>query len=119
MVIALAIKPPPQADHNGNGPGHGHGHAKHLEMDKTWADVARDTRAALALLGHPIDPLCLPDEIGACGGTFSQHAAAHLATIVAIADHQIKHLGPGYRGMVNDVYNETIREMKTWHSCQG
>jgi hypothetical protein len=83
-----------------------------VELEFSWAMVARETRDALALLGYPIERLCLPDEIDPCGGTYSQHAAAHLATISAIVSHQIDHLGHGYRGLVSDVYQNEIKTIR-------
>jgi hypothetical protein len=61
---------------------------------EAWAQVARDTRDALALLGFPIEDRCLPDEPQACGGDFSEHAMTHLVTIKAVCDHQLSHLRP-------------------------
>ena len=80
-----------------------------MTTDESWAEVARGTRRALAELGHPITPLCLPDEADPCGGTFTQHALAHLATIKAVADHQLEHLGPAWNDIQDTIYwNERI-----------
>jgi hypothetical protein len=84
-------------------------------LDETWADVARNSRAALALLGWPIEPLCLPDELDACGGTFSQHAASHLAVLAAIAAHQLSHLGPAFDAMAAEIYDHSIADLKAGH----
>lgn len=75
-----------------------------MPADESWAPVARDTREALKLLGYPIVPRCLLDEPEACGASFTQHAAAHLATIKAIADHQLDHLGPDFAHIHGDIY---------------
>jgi hypothetical protein len=61
---------------------------------ESWAQVARDTRDALALLGRPIEDRCLPDEASPCGGDFAEHALAHLLAIKAVCDHQLAHLRP-------------------------
>lgn len=80
--------------------------------DESWAEVARDTRAALRLLGRPIKPACLPDEPHPCGASFALHAAAHFATIKAIADHQLDHLGPDFTDANNVIYHATRRELE-------
>lgn len=79
--------------------------------DSDWAEVARASRGALAELGYDIGPRCLPGEPEACGGSFSQHVAAHLATIKAVADHQLAHLGPP-PGMVDDIYRTVTASLK-------
>lgn len=86
--------------------------------DESWAEVARATREALALLGRPIEPRCLPDEADPCGGTFTLHAVAHLATIKAICDHQLGHLGPAYRAPYDEIYLHTRAELGN-EPCQG
>ena len=75
-----------------------------MATDDAWADLARASRAALAHLGYEIEPQCLPDETDPCGGTFVLHTAAHLATIKAVADHHITHLGAGFEELLDDVY---------------
>ena len=70
--------------------------------DGSWAPVARSSREALRLLGYDIGAFCLPDEPEACGGGFSTHAAAHLATLQAVADHQLAHLGPRFQKIAAD-----------------
>jgi len=82
--------------------------------DLAWAQVARDTRQALNLLGYAIGPRCLPDETGACGATFREHAGAHLAAIKAVADHQLAHLNPP-DGLVNTTYVAITGELVTNH----
>jgi len=86
-----------------------------MASDQSWAEVARATRDALALLGRPITPRCLPDEADPCGGTFADHAAAHLATIKAVADHQLLHLGPEYGPAHSEIYWEQCAELH--HDC--
>lgn len=75
--------------------------------DESWAEVARDSREALALLGRATGPRCLPGEPdhGRCGGTFAQHACAHLAALKAIADHELSHLGPAWAPEIFAIYN--------------
>jgi hypothetical protein len=75
----------------------------------TWPDVARNTREALRWLGHGITPRCLPDEPEPCGGSFELHAMAHLATIKAICDHQLAHLGACAE--VDEIYRHTLAEL--------
>jgi hypothetical protein len=72
--------------------------------DESWAAVARDTREALGLLGHPIEPKCLPDETDPCGASFALHAMVHLATIKAICDHQLTHLGAPFVEVHGGIY---------------
>ena len=81
-------------------------------VDEEWARVARESREALELLGRPL-PRCLPGEADECGATFAQHAAAHLATIKAVADHQLWHLGPGFSQVHGDVYWNERRTLET------
>jgi hypothetical protein len=78
--------------------------------DESWADVARASRTALDHLGYGIEPKCLPDEPGACGGSFAEHTAAHLAAIKAVCDHQLAHLGAPAE-MIDDVYQHTLAEL--------
>jgi hypothetical protein len=61
--------------------------------DEAWRPLAEGTRAALANLGYVITPLCLPGEPEACGGSWAQHAAAHLAVLQAVTAHHFDHLG--------------------------
>lgn len=79
--------------------------------DEAWAEVARASRDALELLGRGL-PRCLPGEPEACGGTFAQHACAHLATLKAVADHQLGHLGPDCADMHGDVYRHERGELE-------
>jgi len=72
--------------------------------DTQWADLARASRQALGLLGYPIDDRCLPDEPSPCGGTFQLHAIAHLATLAAVTDHHLEHLGGMDSPTAQDVY---------------
>lgn len=69
--------------------------------DESWKRVAESSRECLALMGYPIDPRCLPGEPGACGGTFAEHAMAHMATLKAVCDHQLDHLGHPAAGKVH------------------
>jgi len=61
--------------------------------DEKWAAVAIASREALALLGYEIGPRCLPGEPDHCGGGWADHAGAQLATLIAIARHELVHLG--------------------------
>jgi hypothetical protein len=79
--------------------------------DKSWADLARSTREALRLLGYDIAPQCLPGEPGECGGSFAQHAGAHLATIMAVSRHHLAHLGPSFQVMIDEIYDHASREI--------
>lgn len=72
--------------------------------------MARSTREALALLGMNIAARCLPDEPDHCGGSYAQHAAAHLASIRAVVDHQLQHLGAP-EGMVTKIYDKVAAEL--------
>src|SRR5579859_2456584 len=65
-----------------------------MSTDQNWAELGRGRRQALAELGYAVGPRCLPDEPEACGGTFTDHVMAHLATIKAVADHHLTHLRP-------------------------
>ena len=78
--------------------------------DSDWAAVAKSTRTALAHLGYPIMSRCLPDE-DPCGGSWAEHAAAHLATIQAVADHQLGHLQPPGE-LVEAVYRPVAAELE-------
>lgn len=77
------------------------------DPDQKWADLARASRDALARLGYPVLPRCLPGEPDACGGTFREHAASHLASILAVTDHHLQqHVKPPEK-FVAGVYQET------------
>lgn len=80
--------------------------------DESWAEVARDTRTALELFGRAIATRCLPGEPDFCGGTFAQHAAAHLGALKACADHQLSHAGPDLAGMALEVYRRELAELE-------
>jgi len=83
--------------------------------DAEWRDIARETRVILARMGHPITDLCMPDEPDPCGGTWAQHAAAHLSVIKAIADHQLTHLGPHFSDLSVKIYRHTMEELAADH----
>lgn len=90
-----------------------------MTTDEKWAEVARGSREALALLGRPIEPRCLPDEADPCGATFAMHAVAHFATIKAICDHQLDHLGAP-DSQIYEVYMNTLAEIAgPCSDCQG
>jgi len=80
--------------------------------DENWAEVARASRGALALLGRPVGPRCLPGEPDWCGGSFAQHAGAQLAALKAVADHQLSHLGPP-AAMITEIYAHELAELES------
>jgi hypothetical protein len=82
--------------------------------DTTCAPLAHATREALALIGYDITVRCLPDESGACGGTFAQHTAAHLATMRAVVDHHVSHLGPAWRPMMEEIQADAAEKVSHW-----
>lgn len=84
--------------------------------DGQWAGLARASRAALALLGHQIGPLCLPDEPEPCGVGYELHALAHLATLAAITDHHLQHLGGVDTPLVMDIYTDAAAQTRA--RCQ-
>jgi hypothetical protein len=88
----------------------------HADTYPGWAPLARDTRAALALLGHPL-PNCLPGEPAACGGSYAEHALAHLAALRAVVEHRISHLGPGSEAMVETIYASTLAALLADDDC--
>lgn len=85
--------------------------------DESWADLARSTRDALALLGYPIGDRCLPDEPDPCGATFAQHTAAHLGKIGAAAAHHAAHLGARFDTLISAVYRDAETEFSSGHFC--
>jgi hypothetical protein len=52
----------------------------------------------------------MPDEAMPCGGSFAEHAGAHLAAIKAVADHQLAHLRPPV-GLVNATYRSVSQDL--------
>jgi|SRR5580700_759493 hypothetical protein len=87
--------------------------------DEAWAEYARASRDALASLGYGITPRCLPDEIAPCGASYAQHTTAHLATIKAVCDHQLVHLGQPFIAMHGEIYLDKRLELESDHGCQG
>lgn len=87
-------------------------------IDDSWAELARATRDALDLLGHPIRTFCLPDELNPCGASFSQHAAAHFGLMQAIAAHQLDLIGPGGWTVANEVKAHELAELRARCSHQ-
>lgn len=79
-----------------------------------WAEVARASREALALMNYSISTRCLPDEEKPCGGDFAQHALAHMAALTAVIDHQMTHLNAP-QGMFTDIYDHIFQELQ--HNC--
>jgi hypothetical protein len=86
------------------------------DLDAEWEPLARSSREALALLGYAITIRCLPGEPGPCGATFAQHAAAHLATMQAVIEHHLSHLGddPEWAALVDDVREHAAEEVSHW-----
>jgi hypothetical protein len=78
--------------------------------DRAWKEPAEKTRQALGLLGYPLGPRCLPGEPQACGGSYSEHAFAHLVALKAVADHQLSHLGE-WNGAYEHVYDWTAADV--------
>jgi hypothetical protein len=85
-----------------------------VTADAAWAGVALGSRQALEHLGWNILPRCLPGEPEACGGSFCQHAAAHLATLQAVVERHMSHLGPEYKAMTAEVYVHAVEEASHW-----
>ena len=83
-------------------------------LDAEWEPLARSTREALSQLGYTITPRCLPGEPDACGGTFTQHAASHLAALAAVTEHHTGHLPPGFDSLIQDVFDRTTEEVSHW-----
>jgi hypothetical protein len=81
-------------------------------MESAWAPVARSAREALALLGYVIEPRCLPDEPGACGGSFADHCVAYFGALKAVSDHQLTHIAPP-AVMVEAAYLTVRTELET------
>lgn len=87
----------------------GHDHA-----DAEWEPLACSSREALHLLGYTITPRCLPGEPEACGGTFAQHAASHLAALAAVTAHHVAHLGPSFNSLIESIYDQTTEDVSHW-----
>jgi hypothetical protein len=87
------------------------------DVDLTWQPLATSTRQALRLLGWG-SPDCLPGEPEACGGSFAEHAAAHLAALRAVVEHRTAHLGAGAGPMVETVYAETLATLREGDPCE-
>lgn len=80
--------------------------------DSDWAPVARGARQALDHLGYPVKPDCLPGDTDPCGATFAEHTVAYLATIKAVADHQLGHLGPLFAEEHGTIYWDIRAELE-------
>ena len=87
-----------------------------MDADRGWEQLARDTRQALALLGHLV-PDCLPGEPDACGGSFAEHTLAHYAALKAVIEHRIAHLGPGSEPMVEEIHHATRTVLLAEDDC--
>jgi hypothetical protein len=64
-----------------------------VSPDEAWRDLAKSSRTALRLLGYD-GPDCLPDDPAPCGGSFFEHASAHLGALQAVVEHHLTHAGP-------------------------
>jgi hypothetical protein len=87
-------------------------------VEHKWAEVGRATRAALVLLGYPEFDHCMPDEAAACGAPAQLHALAYLATLRAVADHQLEHCGAN-PFTVTEIYEHAKAELQADPGCQG
>lgn len=76
-----------------------------------WKEAAEATRDALALLGYPISPRCLPGEPDSCGGSYRQHLISHLAAAKACADHQLSHAA-ARPSLVARIYADTAETLE-------
>ena len=87
-----------------------------MSADKAWEDLAHGSREALAQLGYMVGPDCLPGEPDACGGTFAQHALAHLSALKAVADHHLAHLhAPPLTAA--QIYSDTLAGLDCRKTC--
>ncbi len=86
--------------------------------EHNWAEVGRDARSALVLLGYPAMPECMPGEADPCGASAQLHVLAYLATLKAVADHQLDHCGAD-PAVVSEIYRHTLAELQADPRCQG
>jgi hypothetical protein len=84
----------------------------YIIADETWKHEAEATREALNLLGCGPMPPCLPGEPEYCGASFAMHAMAHFATLKAIADHQLEHLGPMFVAHAREIYEHELEALR-------
>lgn len=84
-----------------------------MVTDESWKEVAEKSRECLALMGYPIASKCLPGEPDSCGGSYAQHAMAHMASLKAVCDHQIAHLGMPISAISSAVYDRTAEQLDT------
>jgi len=85
--------------------------------DENWQALAEASREALSQLGYHVGPECLPGEPDACGGSFAEHTAAHLATLQAVIDHHLTHLQPP-PGLVDELHAAALAELARAACCQ-
>lgn len=83
-----------------------------------WKPVAEATREALALLGYHV-PACLPGEPEACGADFAHHTVGNLATLKAVVEDRIGHLGDGSAALVEEIYTNTLATLRAEPCDQG
>jgi hypothetical protein len=84
--------------------------------EHAWAEVARGARRALAEVGYPAPPECMPDEAQPCGGTAQFHALAYFSILQVVAEHQLNHLGAN-PSVVADIQLQAEAELSA--GCQG
>jgi hypothetical protein len=80
------------------------------DLDRAWKSLAENSREALALLGYPITPRCLPGETEPCGGSYADHAAAHLITLLAVAEHHLTHVDQEWLARIRAGITENCRQ---------
>ena len=86
---------------------------KYLEYHRKYNQSPKGrARDALSRLGYGTVPPCLPGEDEECGATYAQHTVAYLATINAVCDHQLAHLGPAYSEAECRIYLHECAELE-------
>ena len=95
---------------------------RRIMSDQQWKPLAVSSREALSQLGYTVGVCCLPDELDPCGGSFAEHTVAHLAALMAVADHHLAHLGAPAE-MIDDIYRRTAvavdcSEIQTNQACK-
>lgn len=81
-----------------------------------WRELAESTREALRLLGYGT-PDCLPGEPGECGGSYAEHATAHLAALRAVVNQRITHLEQEARAMVREISASVAAKLAEGDDC--
>ncbi|HUN38327.1 MAG TPA: hypothetical protein VMU95_40570 [Trebonia sp.] len=88
-------------------------------VEESWRDVAVSTREALRLMGYQRTGRCFPGEPfhDLCGRGWPEHAMAMLATVKAVAEHQLQHLAPP-ASRLDLVYKGVARELVEGCCCE-